>query len=357
MKRSLVSPALSLVLLCGCTSKGTDGGGATGKPKPSAAIETATVSRGRVEHTIETYGTVEFASDRQRSVAVVKPGEVLDVGVVAGQTVHKGDTLLRVGPMPSGTPEVEQARIEAEFGQRELARVQQLMAQRLATNEDLQQAQKQAAASQAALRALGGGGAGGAQIRASVDGVVASVLVQRGNVVHAGMPVVLLAAGSAMTVRAGFEVEALPQLAEAMPVWLEPVYRGPAGARVRAALSKLQRVVDPVTQLVEGVIDVADAPDWMAAGLAVRVDVVIEGHDDVVRVPRAALLERGRKSGVFVIDGGRAHYRQLELGIRGDAMLEVDKGLAAGDRVATVGRSSLSDGMAVRVSKSVTGPP
>lgn len=341
--------ALLCLALAGCHS-GSESSDAK-QPTPNAAIQIASVSRGHVEHTLETYGTSQFASDRQRSVAVVKPGQVLDVSVIAGQTVKKRDTLLRVGPMPSGSPEVQQARIEAEFAKRELSRVQHLVDEELATNQDLQNAQRQSAAAQAALHALGGGGAGGARLRAPIDGVVASVLVQRGDVVQAGKPAVVIAAGKDMVVRAGFEVEALPELKAGLTVWLSPVYRGPDGAKTQARLSTMHRVVDPATQLVEGVINVPDAPDWMAQGLAVRVDVVLEARDDAVRIPRDALLERNHKSGVFVIDKKHAHWKEVTLGIRGENLVEVKKGLAPGQQVATVGRSSLSDGMAVRIQK------
>jgi len=162
---------------------------------------------------------------------------------------------------------------------------------------------------------------------------------------------VVLAAGNDMIVRAGFEVEDLKELQPGLTTWLAPVYRGPDGARVEARLSTMHRVVDPATQLVEGVINVANAPAWMAAGLAVRVDVVVHAHDKAVRVPRGALLDRGGSPGVFVIDKGVAHWKKITLGIRGPDLIEVTRGLSPGQHVATVGRSSLSDGMAVRITK------
>lgn len=349
------SAALICLALAGC--HGGSGSPAEKQPTPNAAIEVGRVTRGHIEHTLETYGTSEFASDRQRSVAVVKPGQVLGVSVIAGQTVKKGDTLLSVGPMPSGSPEVQQARIDAEFAKRELSRVQHLVDEKLATNQDLQNAERQSAAAQAALRALGGGGAGGARLRAPMGGVVASVLVQRGDVVQAGKPAVVIAAGKDMVVRAGFEVEALPELKAGLPVWLAPVYRGPDGAKLKATLSTMHRVVDPATQLVDGVINVPDAPDWMAQGLAVRVDVVLAARDNAVRIPIDALLERDHKSGAFVIDKQHAHWKELTLGIRGSDLVEVKKGLTPGQHVATVGRSSLADGMAVRIDKPAADSP
>jgi membrane fusion protein (multidrug efflux system) len=301
---------------------------------------------GDVERTLLTYGTVEFAVERQRTVSFVRPGQVLGVPVVAGQTVKRGDVLLLVGGVPRGSPEVEQASIELAFAEREVARVQRLLRENMATNQELENAEKQRATARAALSSLGGGGA---PMRASADGIVARVLVQRGDLVQEGQPGIVLASGDSMTVRAGFEVEDLPELRETLPVRISPVYGDARATRVEATLSTLHRVVNPQTQLVEGLIGVPEPPTWMAAGLAVRVLVVLESAHNVLQIPRDALVEQGGKGGVFVVEQGHAHFRALTLGIVDADRVQIRQGLSAGATVVTTGRSSLSDGMAVRV--------
>lgn len=313
----------------------------------SAAIDTTTVNTGTVEQTIVTYGTVEFAADRQRTLSFVKAGQVTRVPIVAGQTVAKGTPLLSVGGVPEGALEVQQGNIDLEYAERELARVQRLVDEKLATSQDLQAAEKQVAASKAALRGLGAG-TGGSTLVAPSDGVVAEVLVERGERVQAGQAAVVIAARDSMAVRAGFEVEDLPRLKEGLRVRVRPVY-GAASETTDAALSRLHRVVDPKTQLVQGLIHVDEPPPWMAGGLAVEVTVVIESHDSVVRVPKDALVERSGKRGVFVVSDGHAHFRLLKFGIDGGNVIEVKEGLKPGARIATIGRTSLSDGMAVRL--------
>jgi multidrug efflux pump subunit AcrA (membrane-fusion protein) len=101
---------------------------------------------------------------------------------------------------------------------------------------------------------------------------------------------------------------------------------------------------------VEGLIQLPDAPAWMASGMKVHVRVVVGESADALRVPRAALVERDGITGVFVVAEGRAHWRPLTLGIAGEDAVEARSGVAAGEAVATTGRSSLADGMAVRTS-------
>jgi RND family efflux transporter MFP subunit len=315
----------------------------------SAAVEVQKAEKGDVEETISTYGSVEFAADRQRTLAFVKPGQVASVRVVSGQMVKKGDVLLSVGGVPRGAPEVAHATIEVEFATRELARVKRLVEDKLATNLELQQSEQQLAAAQAALQALGGGGTGGTPLLAPTDGIVAEVLVQPGTPVQAGQPAIVIASRDSMTVHAGFEVEDLPVLQGGETVRLRPVFAERGVSEVVAKLSTLHRVVNAKTQLVEGVIQVPEPSAWMAAGLAVRVVTVIKSHPHVLRVSRAALTTFAGKSGVFVVEAGHAHFHALTLGIEGDDVREVEAGLNEGEQVVTIGQSSLADGMATRI--------
>jgi RND family efflux transporter MFP subunit len=341
-----------VLLFVGACRGQADTGAAVGET--SAAVEVAKVSKGDIEQTISTYGTVEFAADRQRTLAFVRSGQVISVAVVAGQMVKKGDVLLSLGGVPANSPEVQHANIQVEFATRELVRVRRLIDEKLATNQELQQAEQQLAAAETALRALGGGTAGGTPLQAPTDGIVAQVLVQPGTPVQPGQPGVVIASRDAMAVHAGFEVEDLPALHGGQTVRLSPVFVERSASQVEAKLSMLHRVVNPKTQLVEGVIQVTEPAAWMAAGLAVRVIVVIESHPNVLRLPRSALLGLAGKQGVFVVDDRRVHFHPLTLGIADADMQEVTDGLQDGASVVTTGRSSVSDGMPVRITNPST---
>ena len=340
--------AFASLILLGCHHENA-GSSSSRKADAGATVAVEKVDRGVVEETLESYGKVEFAEDTQRAVTFVQPGQVMAVPVVEGQLVKKSDELLRVGAVPRGSPEVQQATIAADFAARELARIQRLVVEKLATNQDLQNAEKQQAAANAALQALAGGGAAGTSIRASMDGIVAKVLVHRGDAAQVGQTAMLLAARDSMSVRVGFEVEDLPKLSEGLTIRIDSAYHGDKQRPANAVLSTLHRVVDPKTQLVEGIIRVGDPPEWMAPGLSVRVVAVLATHANVLRVPLAALVQQAGVSGLFVIHSGRASWRAPTLGLEDGERTEVVSGLNEGESVATTGRTSLADGMAVRV--------
>ena len=82
----------------------------------------------------------------------------------------------------------------------------------------------------------------------------------------------------------------------------------------------------------------------VVAGTSVELGIVVEQKDDALVIPRAALTARGT---AFVVEGGRARERTLELGIRNFDRCEVVRGAVAGELVAIEKLAELGDGRRV----------
>jgi RND family efflux transporter MFP subunit len=319
-----------------------------------ATVETTVLTVGAVEETLEALGRVEFDPKRTHTVPVVTSGQVRSVLVTPGQAVDAGAVLVRIGPLPGDSLEVQQARIDLDYARRELERLERMREGHLATNEQVQRAEKAVATARAVLVGLGAedddAAARDHELRAPFAGIVREIPVTAGANVHAGEPAARIAPAGAVVVRAGLEAEDLGALRAGMPARVEPVLDSTAEGAVDGTLVELHGVVDPDTQLVEVVVRTDAVPSWMLAGTTVRLTIVVRSSGDAVRVPRSALLARNGKHGVFVIDRGTAHWTPIDLGIEGTDTVEARGGVSAGAHVATTGRSVLSDGMAVRES-------
>ncbi len=342
----LVALMLMAGSAAGCSERGDDSG--RSGSSPSVLVTADVLEKGRVEERLETFGTLEFDLERTQTLTALRSGEVTELSVVPGQWVQLGAPLVVVGPVPEGSLEVQRAEIELEVARKALERATRLAEVRLTTNQDVQAAQAQFDAAHAVLGALGQDGGSPVVVRASADGIVAGLLVNQGSLVHTGQELARIAPAGSMAVRIGFEVEDMPRLAEGLPVLLEPVFAGVGKSVYRAQLSRLHRVADPATQLVEGLIRLENPPEWAVAGARARAQVVLRSANDVVRVPREALVPRGSATGVFVIEGGRARFQPLELGVEGADYVEAREGVTAGQRLAIHGRTLLSDGVSVR---------
>ncbi len=98
---------------------------------------------------------------------------------------------------------------------------------------------------------------------------------------------------------------------------------------------RISREVDRESR--EFLVDVSadQLPQNWAIGQRAEVFIQTERKEDVVRVPRRLVRWRNGKAGVFVISGGNADWRNLNLGITGGEFAEVESGIAAGDKIIT----------------------
>lgn len=117
------------------------------------------------------------------------------------------------------------------------------------------------------------------------------------------------------------------------------VFRSEPGKDYWGRVIRVSPEVDRETR--EFLVDVA--PEWLpprwAVGQRAEVFIVTGQKDNVVRAPARMIRWRDGKAGVLVNDGGRAAWRNVELGIMGRESVEIANGLAEGDAIVTAGET------------------
>jgi membrane fusion protein (multidrug efflux system) len=88
-----------------------------------------------------------------------------------------------------------------------------------------------------------------------------------------------------------------------------------------------------------------------------RVRVVYDQRDDVLVVPRAALVGDDKDASVFVVEKDVANRRKVTLGYADGGKVEITDGLSDGDKVVTLGQAALRDGAKVQVINPETPAP
>jgi HlyD family secretion protein len=101
-------------------------------------------------------------------------------------------------------------------------------------------------------------------------------------------------------------------------------------------------------QRVNVIGDFVDTPDGLGDGYRIEARIVVWQADDVLRVPASALFRHGDGWAAFVLDGGVARRRDVEVGARGPFEAEVKGGIAEGERVVLHPSDRLGDGVRVR---------
>jgi HlyD family secretion protein len=127
-------------------------------------------------------------------------------------------------------------------------------------------------------------------------------------------------------------------------------FRAYAGQSFPGRLARLAREADRVTEEREADVTVDRLPpEWF---IGAKADVYIETvrKTDAQQIPRSALVAHGDKPGVFVINGGHAHWQPVEVGLIGRDAVELIGGVDARDWVIAdplAGQNPIADGQRV----------
>jgi HlyD family secretion protein len=370
-------------------------------PRP-IPVETATVTKGRFVASVDEAGKTRV---RERYVVAASlAGRLTRIRLKAGDRVSADDIVATIVPSPApfldprsrreaeerlGAAEaarertkavVERTRAQADQAKNDLARTRTLVERGASTvltleraelamrvaDRDLRAAEFQDHAAEHELdqaRALlaryhdnANVAPEGWNVTAPVPGLVLKVaqesetIVQPGtSLVEIGDPgdleiVVDVLSTDAVEIRPGAEV--------AVEHWGG---QGVLSGRVRrvepAAFTKVS-TLGVEEQRVNVLVDLVSPPEqWAGLGDAYQVDtrITVFSREDTTIVPTGALFRRGENWNVYVVNGGRAQAREIELLRRSGRFAAVAAGLMPGERVIVYPSDRITSGVRVEV--------
>jgi len=342
--RCLVHAALATVLLSGAAPAVF----AAGKPDASvsAAVTTVAARRQDFSETITGYGSLQSDPRHALSLSLPQAVRIAAVRTATGERVHAGQLLLKLQADPAARLAYVQAQQQLQLAQTALKQTRALYAQRLATQSQLDTAEKtlaDARANLAAQRALGGGSAYSA-LRAPTDGVVETLAVRAGERVAAGTALLRLAPSHGLQARIGVEPGDAARLRPAMKVALTPAF---GGAVIDGRVAQVADAVDPQTRLVTVWVALPAGGSRLPLGSELRAQIH-SGTLSAWAVPRDAVLTDRHGAYLFQIDHGVAHRIAVKLVQPDGDTVGVDGPLNAQWPVVALGAYELNDGMRVR---------
>lgn len=285
------------------------------------------------------------------------PGKIVERLVDTGQTVRRGQPLMRIDAADYALAQAAQeqtvaaARARAVQAEADEARYRDLVGAGAVSGSTYDQIKAAALAARAQLQAaeaqarVSRNAAGYAVLVADADGVVVETLGEPGQVVAAGQTVVRLA-------------HAGPREATiALPETLRPPVGSTATASVfgndAAAPARLRQIsdaADPRTRTFEAryVLDGALASAPLGATVTIALPGTVAGATKTAgrAVPLGALYDSGKGPGVWIVDAktSTVSWRAVQLSAVGEETATVTAGLAAGERFVALGAHMLHQG-------------
>lgn len=317
-------------------------------PEPSVLVTTMSARQGSLPHRLTAFGTVQPAPGSSETLSLLRAGQVTRILVAAGQSVRQGQPLLAVSADPAALAAYRQAVTALTLAQGERSRMAQMLAQHLATRDQLAQADKTVADAQGNLNLLaqGGGGSTEQTLAAPFDGVVSGLPVATGARVASQAPLVTLDRASRLVAAVGIEPAQRGLVSPSQPAQVEPLGGGDV---MQGTVLSVGAMLDPVTRLVSVLVE--PVPVEPAAGLLsggpVRV-VVQVGEFRGWLVPRAAVAMDAKGAFLFQLSGGHAVRVDVQVaGTVGDTTVATGP-VDATRPIVISGNYQLQDGAAVR---------
>ena len=289
------------------------------------------------------------------------PGKVLARLVDAGQTVKRGQALMRIDPtdltlaMRAHEEAVAAAKARMRQTSDDEARQRDLVAVGAVSRSAYDRAKAAAEAARAELNAaearadVARNETGYAVLLADADGVVVETLAEPGQVVNAGQVVVRVA-------HAGRR-EAIIELPETVRPAIGSTGRatlygsaltGPAKLRQLSDAANRQTRTFEARYVLEGAL--ADAP----LGSTISVQISNGRSAPALQVPIGAIFDPGKGPGVWLVEGEtpRVTWRAVQIAGLSSEAASVVGNLEAGDRVVALGAHLLREGEHVRLAQS-----
>lgn len=326
-------------------------------------VTCAPAHTGPASDTVTFRGLVGPAPDRDALVAPTVAGRIVELLVLEGAVVHRGDPLARVetpdlvGAVAEADAELASARAAAQAATSALARARKLLPEGIVSRREVEDAQERSLSAAAALRSaqarqhVASQQGARARLEAPIDGTVIHVLRQVGELVDAtpGTPIVEIADPTVLELRGEVPAADLVRLSPQAEVTVE-VDAFP-GVHLPAQVVHLSPTVDPTTSLGGVRVRITDSTQ-LRIGMAGEAVIRVATRPQATLVPQGALRRSPEGEDEVVVCAGpvdalKASVRTVELGVRVGDEVEVRSGVKPGEQVVDRDVLALEEGTAL----------
>jgi membrane fusion protein (multidrug efflux system) len=347
---------LSIVLLtlAACGGSGDSGGGEGGRPgmrgggaapgAPAAAVPVRVqpVSRRAISQYLQTNGTLE--AENEVDIVARTSGPVTEILTEEGQVVKAGQLLARIDERePKNKAEI--ARVTRDEAQLAFDRAKTSWKDGLVSQEAYDSAASKLAAAQAQLESAEIQLAY-TEIRAPFEALVVTRDIKLAQYVTPGTRLFRISDFTPLLCRVEVPEKDLPRVRVGQTAHLE--VEAYPGERFPASVARLRPTVDPATGTFTVTLEV-DGKGKLRPGLFASVYLETETREDVLVIPRDALVLDSLGDTVYVMANGVAERREVRLGVRDADSVEILEGLAEGEQLIVLGQEGLADGTPVMV--------
>lgn len=321
--------------------------GPDGKPKqeePRIPVEIAVAARQNINESWQ--GTANLEPEAEAQVVTKTSGVVLKIHVEEGDVVSKGQVLAQLDSDRQRLS-LMQTRATLAKMKNDYQRQQQLFERKLIGSEAFERA-KFDLETQVAMSQMNELELSYTEIRAPISGVISKRFVKEGNLLTLNQAVFKIDDFDPLQAVLSVPEREMARIAAGQPVQM--LVDAVPGMVFTGTLARVAPTVDAASGTFRATAEFRDESGKLRSGMFGRINLVYQSRDDVLTVPRNALLgEDQNTASLFVVDGETVKRHAVKLGYIGGGVAEVVEGISDGAQVVTLGQAALRDGTKVQV--------
>ena len=339
-----VATVLTCALLAGgCAQEGAETESAEEEEMVAIPVEVERPTRGDIFAVYS--GTAPIEAFAEADVIAKVAGEVREILVEEGDDVSQGQVLARLDGDRLRL-ELNQSAANLQKLRRDYERNVDLKDKGLISSGDFDKIRYEMEALEASHN-LAKLELDYTQIRAPIDGVISNRFVRRGNTIAVGEAVFRVTSFDPLVAYLHVPEREYRNISEDQIVGID--IDALQGQRVVASVTRVSPIVDPETGTFKITIEISDDQRRIKPGMFGRISIVYDQHENVLQIPRSAILEDSGETSVFVVVDGKASRRSVTTGYSNSGQIEISSGLTDDDQVVTVGHVGLKDDADVTV--------
>ena len=116
-----------------------------------------------------------------------------------------------------------------------------------------------------------------------------------------------------------------------------------ANKKFTAKLDFIDTRIDRTTRTIAAYSLLDNENNLLKPGLLMKVDLILKSVNNAILIPEEALLSIDGKHYVYVVNNDKAVMKDITIGVRSDALIQVTSGLNVKDNVVFMGQEKLKD--------------
>lgn len=365
-KLSLILVALTAwYLVSGCGKSDSS----DAEQKEKVPVEVSTVQLGKVVQSVKYRG--DIAAEIEVKVFSKIPDRIEKYFVDEGDAVRKGDPIAQIvaTTIEQGVKQAEAMLVAAKAQESNLAvefeRAQRLYQEDALSKQQFEAIKTQYESVQAQVRQAEAALASAkshfsdATVTAPISGIIGKRYYENGDMANPAIPLVMIVKTERVKIMFNVTEQDLGKLAVGqiakinVKAFPDQVFEG--------KVQKISPILDPTTRMAEVEVLVDNQKGILKPGMYAEVEVITGVIDNVIVVPRFAVIENTslEKVGgvdqviknyyVFVVDSNLAHQKKLDVTYVNHNWLAVKSGISVGDKLVITGQNNLREGFPVLV--------